>query len=103
MQGPHMKRWHEEFPRTYREWRKHYLSHVEDNISYTRDPGRDPYQIDCPCEQQKGFFRKRDAWDCGHTQCRLCHSYKFPKRVTTLHERRSELKFNEGIQESLVP
>jgi hypothetical protein len=96
------KRWHEEYPRTHREWRKHYLFHVESNISYNRAPGRDPDQFDCICDQQKGRFRKKDAWDCGHTQCYLCHSDKFPKRETTLQEDRSELKLREGIEEFLV-
>ena len=98
-----MKRWHEEFRATYREWRKHYISHVESNISYNRAPGRDPYVIDCDCDHQKGRFRKRRAWGCGKTQCLLCHSDKFPKRQTTHDERRSELKLKEGIEELMAP
>ncbi len=94
-----MKRWHEEYPRTHREWRKHYLSRVESNINYNWIPGRDPYQVDCVRDQQKGRFRKRDAWDCCHARCYTCHSDKFPKRVATLDERRSELKMKEGIEE----
>ncbi len=98
-----MKRWHEEFPRTYREWRKHYLSHVESNISSNRAPGRDPYQVDCDCDHQKGLFRKKHALGCGKSQCSLCHSDKYPRRETTRHERHSELKLKEGIEELLAP
>ena len=94
-----MKRWHEDYARTYREWRKHYLSHVESNITYSRVPGRDPYKIDCVCDQQKGRFRKKDAWDCGNTQCYLCHSDKYPKREKTKQELRSELKFKEEVED----
>ncbi len=92
-----MKRWHEEYARTYREWRKHYLSHVESNLNFNRGVGRDPYQIDC--DQQKGRFRKKDAWDCGNTQCYLCHSDKFPKREKTYQEWASELKLKEGVED----
>jgi len=98
-----MKRWHEDYPRTYREWSKHYLSHVASNISFNRLPGRDPREVDCDCDQQKGRFRKKHAFDCGKTQCYSCHSYKFPKREATREERRSELKLKEEIEESTVP
>ncbi len=97
-----MKRWHEEYLRTHREWRKHYLSHVESNVIFNRAPGRDPYQIDCICDRQKGRFRKNDAWDCGQTQCYVCHSDKFPTRETTHQEKHSELKLREGMEEFLV-
>lgn len=100
MQESYMKRWHEEYARTYREWRKHYLSHVERNIYDNRIPGRDPYQIDCVCDQQKGRFRKMDAWDCGIPHCRLCHSDKYPVREKTKQELRAELKMKEGIQDA---
>jgi hypothetical protein len=98
-----MKRWHEEYPRTYREWRKHYLCHVESNINSNRVLGGDPYQVDCVCDQQKGLFRKRRALGCGRARCQLCHSYKFPKRLTTRGESCSELKLIEGIEEFIVP
>jgi hypothetical protein len=94
-----MKRWHEEYPRTYREWKKHWLSHVEHNIDFGSFPGRDPYQIDCDCDQQKGRFRKRHPLSCGRARCQLCHSYKYPKRETTLDELRSQLTFKEEIEE----
>jgi hypothetical protein len=95
-----MKRWHEDFPHTYREWRKHYISHVESNISYTGNRvGKDPYEIDCVCDKQIGRFRKMDAWDCGNTQCFMCHSDKFPKREKTYQEWCADLKLKEGIKE----
>lgn len=94
-----MRRWHEEFPRTYREWRKHYLEHVRQNLDWQREVGRDPYKIDCVCDEQKGRFRKTDAWDCGNTRCYICHSDKYPKRSKTRQELLSELKLEEGIEE----
>jgi hypothetical protein len=94
-----MKRWHEEYPRTYREWRKHYKSHVESNKDWNRTPGRDPYEVDCVCDHQKGRFRKKDAWDCGHTQCYMCHSDKYPKRYQTYQEWCADLKMKEGVDE----
>jgi len=99
MQRLKMKRWHEDYPRTYREWRKHYLSHVESNINYNRIPGRDPYTIDCVCDQQKGRFRKMDAWDCGNPHCYLCHSDKYPVREKTRQELLADLKLEEGVSE----
>ena len=49
-----MKRWHEEFPKTYREWNKHHREHVVQN----RTIGRDPNQVDCVCDEQKGVFAR---------------------------------------------
>ena len=92
-----MKRWHEEFHITYREWKKHYLSHVQSNIDGSREPGKDPYEVDCVCDVQKGRFRKSDAWDCGHTRCYLCHSDKYPKRNKSYQEICADLKLKEGI------
>jgi hypothetical protein len=94
-----MRRWHEDYPKTHREWREHYLSHVRQNISYSRAPGRDPFEIDCICDEQPGRFRKRRAWGCGKTRCLLCHSEKYPKRQTSRDERRSEIKLREGIED----
>jgi len=91
-----MKRWHQEYSRTHREWKKHFLSHVESNINYNRIPGVDPYKVDCKCDEQKGRYRKTDAWDCGNTRCFLCHSDKYPKRKDTKQELLSKLKFKEG-------
>lgn len=95
MQEFNMKRWHEDYSRTYREWNKHFISHVKRNIESNRVPGKDPYQVDCVCDQQKGRFRKTDAWDCGNTKCFICHSEKYPKRKDTRQELFSKLKFNE--------
>lgn len=94
-----MKRWHEELPRTCREWRKHWLSHVESNINYCRVPGKDPYDVDCPCDTQKGRFRKQKAFDCGNPQCDMCHSNKYPKRYQTYQEWAADLKLKEQTDE----
>ena len=98
IQGAEMKRWHEDYFRTHREWKKHYLVHVETNIRMSR-PGEDPFQIDCVCDQQKGRFRKVDAWDCGNTRCHMCHGDKFPVRERTRQELRAELKLKEGVKD----
>lgn len=92
-----MYRWHKEYSRTYREWRKHYLWHVELNVDLGR--GENPYQIDCDCDEQKGRFRKKKAFDCGIPQCKICHSDKFPKREKTYQERCADLKLEEGIED----
>jgi hypothetical protein len=100
MQENPMKRWHEEFPRTHREWRKHYVDHVELNIDCALNGvGADPYEIDCVCDKQIGRFRKTNAWDCGNTQCRLCHSDKYPKRYQTYQEWCADLKLKEALEE----
>jgi hypothetical protein len=96
-----MKRWHEEVHITYRNWRNHRRFHVESNIDHgsQNEPGKDPFEVDCECDNQRGRFRKKDAYDCGNTRCCLCHSDKFPKRDKTYQEKRAELKHKEGIIE----
>lgn len=95
-----MKRWHEDYKITLREWKKHRRSHVESNKNNSaRRIGLDPQQVDCECDEQKGRFRKKDAFDCGNPQCGICHSDKFPKRDKHEHELKSELDFKEQIKE----
>ncbi len=98
-----MKRWHEDFPIAYREWKKHHRSHVESNVERNvlceDDVCRDPWDVDCPCDTQIGRFRKTDAWDCGNTRCYICHSDKYPKRDKTYQELCAELKHKEGLIE----
>lgn len=94
-----MKRWHEEFPRTYREWKKHHRNHIYSEIDRGGKLNKDPFQVECVCDEQKGRFRKIDAWDCGNTQCYICHSDKFPKRDLTYREWESILRLKEGIDE----
>ena len=93
-----MKRWHEDYPRTLREWKKHHLNHVEKNVYFGREVGRTPFEIDCVWDAQKGRFRKRRAFGCGNTRCQLCHCDKYPRRVKTRQESLAELKFREGIK-----
>ena len=91
-----MKRWQEDYSRTFREWKKHWVSHVESNI----DRGvKNPYEIDCLCDQQRGRFRKQRAFGCHQTRCLLCHSDKYPKRSITYQEWCAKLKFQESICE----
>lgn len=95
-----MKRWHEEYFRIYREWKKHHDQHVESNKNYgARDIGRDPYEIDCVCDKQIGRFRKKDNGDCGQPRCWMCHSDKFPKREKTRQERKADLRLREQRDE----
>lgn len=102
-----MKRWHEDFTVTYREWKKHHRSHVESNVesSVIYECGiavglrRDIWDVDCPCDTQIGRFRKRHAGDCGITRCYLCHYDKYPKRDLTYQELCANLKLKEGIEE----
>jgi hypothetical protein len=94
-----VRRWHEDYPRTYREWKTHYLDHVESNVNFGREVGRDPWQIDCVCDMQKGRFRKRHAFDCGHTRCQLCHGIKYPRPEKTRRELLVERKLHEWLEE----
>lgn len=94
-----MRRWHSELHITTREWRKHYLSHVKSNLSWNRNVGQDPYVIDCVCDEQRGRFRKKDAWDCGNTRCGICHNDKFPKRELTRKEEKALKEYREQTEE----
>ena len=94
-----MKRWHQDYPRTLREWWKHYLSHVESNIAFRREVGKDPFEVHCVCDVQKGRFRKTVAFDCGRTRCWVCSRGKYPRREKTRQELRAELKFREELGE----
>jgi hypothetical protein len=101
-----MKRWHEEWTITHREWKEHRLIHVETNessgVGYEpcqRQPGSDPWEVDCACDEQAGRFRKRDAYDCGNPGCLLCHGDKFPRRKLTRQEIIAGLRFQEQVQE----
>jgi len=91
-----MKRWHEEYNIFYRQWKIHRKSHVDfnkDRSGYR--VGKDPYEVDCECDEQVGRFRKKDAWDCGNPQCGICHQDKFPKRQLTNKEIRSNISLKE--------
>jgi hypothetical protein len=91
-----MKRWHEEYNVFYRQWKIHRKSHVDSNKDSSRNRiGKDPYEVDCECDEQVGRFRKKDAWDCGNVRCYLCHSDKFPKRQLTNKEVRSNISLKE--------
>lgn len=99
-----MKRWHQEVHITRRNWRNHRRMHVESNL---RSPygfkesriGRDPYEVDCECDNQIGRFRKKDAYDCGNTRCYICHNDKLPKRSLHEQELMSELGFKEQLKD----
>jgi hypothetical protein len=99
-----MKRWHDDFTVTYRQWKRHHRNHVESNVdSWQQEPGHDPWEVDCPCDTQIGRFRKKDAFDCGHTRCWICHSDKLPKRLLTKQEMAADLELNEEIEEMECP
>lgn len=101
-----MKRWHEEVNVSRRQWKLHRRMHVERNKNWSigyrpnqRKPYSDPYEVACDCDDQIGRFRKKDAYDCGHTECFGCHSDKYPKRTPTEQEQMSELSFKEQLKE----
>jgi len=75
-----MKRWHQDYTKSFKEWKKHCKDHVEFNY---------------PCNDQVGRFRKRKALDCGNPQCYICHSDKYPKRNLTRQELISKLKHHK--------
>jgi hypothetical protein len=93
-----MRRWHQDLTISRREWRKHHRSHVESNKDRGK-VGKDPYEVDCTCDEQVGRFRKKDAWDCGNSKCFLCSSHKFPKRTPHEQELISDLSFKEQLKE----
>lgn len=94
-----MKRYHDEINITKRNWLKHRRMHIDSNLNNHKFPGYDPYEVDCECDNQKGRFRKKDAFDCGNPQCKICHSDKFPKREPTRKEIKSNLDFKEQKKE----
>ena len=109
-----MKRWHQELTITLRNWRNHRRIHVDSNkrsqygavrkgnqLIATDRIGRDPYEVDCDCDEQIGRFRKIDAYDCGNTRCYMCHGDKHPKREKHEQELLSELSFREQLKEFL--
>lgn len=80
-----MKRSQKEISITKRNWLNHKKMHGE-------------FSVRCACHKQ-GYFRKRDAYDCGITRCFICHSDKYPKREDTRQEWVSDQKFKEGLEE----
>ncbi len=75
-----MKRWHEDQRVTRREWQRHRRRHVLENLRRSQGnglgqqpPGADPREVDCPCDDQPGRFRKLHGRDCGRARCQLCH------------------------------
>jgi hypothetical protein len=97
-----MRRWHNDYPRTLREWKKHYLDHVASNVDSGGDVGRDPFAIDCVCDAQKGRFRKKRAFDCGGSRCHICHADKYPIRKKSRRELIAELELREGFNDAAI-
>lgn len=93
-----MKRWHEEASQTAREWKKYFLHQIWMNSLGSDRTGKDPDQLDDVRGMQKGRFRKRHAFDCGNTRCRICHSDKCPKREKTRQELFVDLRFREELE-----
>lgn len=93
-----MKRWHEDYKITLREWKKHRRFHVENNQTRNRI-GVSAYVVDCECDEEKGRFRKKDAFDCGNSHCYVCHSDKYPRRSKNEHELKSDVNYKEQLKE----
>lgn len=95
-----MKRWHEDYKIILREWKKHRRSHVESNKRNSNNRiGISAYKVDCECDEQKGRFRKKDAFDCGIPHCKICHYNKYPKREKHEHEMKSDFDFKEQLKD----
>jgi len=77
-----MKRWHQDFRITHREWTKHRRTYHPDSA--------------CPCDDQAGRFRKTDAHDCGRARCFLCHHAKL-LRQKTHEERLADVSLREQL------
>jgi hypothetical protein len=95
-----MKRWHEDYRVTYREWRRHRNFHVELNRFWNPKAGRSIFEIDCACDTQVGRFRKRHAHECGIPRCLVCHGHKYPRREPTRQEVRADVTFREQLAEA---
>jgi hypothetical protein len=48
--------------------------------------------------QQRGRYRKQDAYDCHHTRCFMCHSEKYGKDKG-MKRRSQDLSFREQVKE----
>ena len=108
-----MKRWHQDFNVSKRQWKKHRRMHVDSNegnpLRMKKLPdgtwttisrvGVSAEVVDRECDEQIGRFRKKDAYDCGHTQCFMCHGDKFPVREPTAQEQVSDLSFREQLKD----
>jgi hypothetical protein len=94
-----MKRWHQDYQRTFKEWKMHRKDHVESNKNHMDYPGYNPYIVHCPCDNQVGRFRKKKSFDCGNPRCQICHSDKFPKREPTEQEIISKTDFKQQLKE----
>jgi hypothetical protein len=94
-----MKRWHEDYKITLKEWKKHRHYQIQNNKTWTRDrvgvSAYDGFKYD----NEKGRFRKSSTFDCGNPQCFICHSDKYPKRSKTKNELNFNLKYKEQIKD----
>lgn len=92
-----MRRWHQETHITYRNWQNHINSHRESN----KYRGKSPEDTDCTCKYQTGRFRKKDGYDCGNSQCYICHSDKLLGEKS-LKEIIADFNFREQINEYFI-
>lgn len=71
-----MKRWHDEKHIAFRNLKEYEKSTLGGN------------------KNQLGRFRKKDAHDCGHANCIMCHSEKIWK-TKTFKQKTADLNYNE--------
>jgi hypothetical protein len=76
-----MKRWHDEIGVLHR--RRKFLRSIERHYF----------------QRELGKFRKKKPLDCGKTQCKLCHSDKYPKRELSKRDIIDNLSFKEQLKE----
>ncbi len=62
-----MKRWHDELPLMLRRWRIEKELHRDLTFNILSD---------CHCLRGPGTMRKQRPFDCGRTECQLCHFSK---------------------------
>jgi hypothetical protein len=80
-----MRRYHLEQNVIESQWKLHWDGHVLMGV------------FDCPCDQERGRFRKRRAFGHRH-KCFICHSakyYKHPRRRQII----ADYAFHEGVDE----
>lgn len=98
MQETSMKRWHEEFPRTYRQWRERHAQRIENYLEGVSSLWRERFVRIRERDRQVGRFRKTNHWSCSR-RCPYCHRGKYPTRTATYQEWCAQQKLTEGIAE----
>lgn len=85
-----MRRWHAEQALMFKRWRVEMATHGYD----WRNPPDPKCDRDaCHCAAGIGSMRKRRPYDCGNTQCGVCHFEKFHVPKARDNKRRAAIQY----------